>query len=81
VGVEYLLRLPKKSRFRNITLRLALLTLFWCSPLVTAAPPFDTAFMGKTVVFLYPSASDGNPDVNNPLGTGFLIRVPHLHDD
>jgi hypothetical protein len=73
--------LAKSFRGKVAAARLASVLLVFSVLALTAAPPFDTAFIGRTVVFLYAAAADGNPDVNNPVGTGFLMRVPHLHDD
>jgi len=49
--------------------------------IVSATPPYDPQFIGKTVVFLYKSGQDGKPDLSGPFGTGFLIRIPHLSDE
>ena len=43
-------------------------------------PIFDTGFLGRIVVFLYASTADGQVDRSKPVGTGFLIRIPHEHD-
>lgn len=52
------------------------IVLLLASITVEATTPFDTNFIGKTVVFLYGAKPDKTVDNNAPLGTGFLVRVP-----
>jgi hypothetical protein len=65
-----------RETFRNLLL-IALMCTATCS---LAKVPFDTDFIGKTVVFLYGAERDGTADTGAPIGTGFLVRVPHLND-
>lgn len=46
-----------------------------------ATPPFDTEFLSKIVVFLYASTNDGEANLSRPVGTAFLTRIPHQHDE
>jgi hypothetical protein len=52
-----------------------LLFLMLC-PLSNAQSSLDTEAVKKMIVFIYRAASDGSPDENRPLGTGFLIVPP-----
>jgi hypothetical protein len=52
------------------------IVLLLASLIAEASGPFDTNFLGKTVVFLYGAKPDKTVDERTPLGTGFLMRVP-----
>ena len=65
---------------RNVFRNLLLIALLCTAASTLARVPFDTDFIGKTVVFLYGAGRDGTPDTNAPIGTDFLLRVPHLND-
>ena len=79
LGVSHL----STNVIRNMraALRVVLALCVACPAISKAAPPFDPNFIGRMVVFLYATTSEGNPDINTAIGTAFLIRVPHLHDD
>src|ERR1035441_6122781 len=64
--------------YRKIVI-LLLFALF-TAEIAAGKAPFDTDFIAKTVVFLYNAGQDGKADVTAPIGTGFLVRVPHLND-
>lgn len=65
---------------RDIFKNLLFIALMCTATSTLARVPFDTDFIGKTVVFLYGAGRDGTPDTHAPIGTGFLLRVPHLND-
>ncbi len=65
-------------KYLKITIAFCFLALL--ATIASASAPFDTDFLGKTVVFLYRAGEAGRVDFNTPIGTGFLIRVPHLND-
>ena len=65
---------------REIFRNLLLIALTCTATSALARIPFDTDFIGKTVVFLYAVGPDGTADIKAPIGTGFLLRVPHLND-
>lgn len=66
-----------RCSFIRLFVLLLLLVLGSGSP-APATENIDTAFLSKSVVYLYRSGSDGKPDLGLPLGTGFLVRVPLL---
>src|ERR1700687_5169647 len=59
---------------------LVLVVLIFTATFSLARVPFDTDFVGRTVVFFYGPKPDGTANTRAPVGTGFLIRVPHLSD-
>jgi hypothetical protein len=53
-----------------------LIALLFTTMIAEASVPFDTNFLGKTVVFLYGAKPDKTVNESTPLGTGFLMRIP-----
>lgn len=59
---------------------LPLIFLFAGSFPVHATQNINIELLSKSVVYLYRGDVNGNPDPSQPLGTGFLVRVPLLAD-
>lgn len=65
----------------KVTLRSVVFLLFILSSLpIRATENINTQFLKKTIVYLYRGDAIGHPDPGQPLGTGFLVRVPLLTD-
>lgn len=75
-----MLLLEKGGSMKYVFNSFVFIALICATTFSLARVPFDTDFVGRTVVFLYGAKPDGTADTRAPIGTGFLIRVPHLSD-